>query len=945
MVNLHMASDPLIGKQLRNFRIERLLGRGGMAQVYYGWDANLDRPVAIKLIDARFRDLPDYAARFLREAKAVAAWRRPDIVHIYHADQEDGLYYYAMEYLEGCTLTDLIFRYQAQGELMPFGDVLQIGMEVASALDYAHKQGVIHRDVKPGNIMVTIDGRVVLTDFGLALDSQAGSLGEVFGSPHYISPEQARRSSDAVPQSDLYSLGVILYELLTGVVPFDDPSATTVAIQHITMEPPAPRLVNPGLNSQTEAVLLKSLSKLPADRYPTGNDLLTALEAALSAVETGDREIHPALPPPPPGMAVKSPRALSRLSVSDQVAAHGEAGSQPLHPHEEREFGDDLSGTQLDEYRIETRLGAGGMGAIYRAVDVRLNRLAAIKVILTPFRADPDYLMRFEREAQAIARLQHPHIVQLYRYGQAGDMLYMAMQYIDGLDLEKILQGYRADREDMDPADVHNIIRQVCSALDYIHSQGIIHRDIKPANIILDKQCKAVLADFGLALLTEAGTRGMVLGSPHYLSPEQAVSSARVTPQSDLYSVGVILYEIFTGRLPFEADSPLDIAMLHLTTEPTSTRLLRPDLSLALEAVIMKAMSNDPEDRFVSGKDLADALQAAIETTRPVTVSQPLSTRVIPQVFNAYQPASETLPTIVPQDQESASASRSEPPDYAYLPTAEKPEAPARRHRMGLLALPVLAIGICMFFTIFYLATGVIFPRLMAFPQAGWSPATPTLAFPVSSNLQTPTHFRNSPPAPITPTPLTTISDPTQPEIAIPTFTASYTTPEPDPEETYSELTPEPSPSSTPTLTQTFSPTPTLPFSPTFTFTPTATPLPYLAEYKLVLYWKGDELLLLINKATDPFPLVELRIESQKGEFFGDDDLEWTELLKEECLAWTTKAKVDIPRGMKCELVGQINIEKRKAFWPAALKVFYGEQELGECKEKPNTCQLKSEDK
>jgi hypothetical protein len=278
-----MPDDPLIGRQLANYRLERVLGRGGMAQVYYGWDVKLHRPVALKVIDARYRGDPAYAQRFVQEARAVAAWRHENIMQIYYADDQDGLYYYAMEYIEGPDLAQVIADEAARGEGVPYGEVLRIGRAVANALDYAHQRGVVHRDVKPSNVMVARDGRVVLGDFGLALDVQQGSLGEAFGSPHYMAPEQARRSTDAVPASDLYSLGVILYEMLTGAVPFDDPSPTTVALQHLTLPPTPPRTLNPSLSPEAEGVLLKALSKQPALRYPTGAALMAALEAALAA--------------------------------------------------------------------------------------------------------------------------------------------------------------------------------------------------------------------------------------------------------------------------------------------------------------------------------------------------------------------------------------------------------------------------------------------------------------------------------------------------------------------------------------------------------------------------------------------------------------------------------------------------------------------------------------
>ncbi|MCC7118043.1 MAG: protein kinase [Anaerolineales bacterium] len=173
--------------------------------------------------------------------------------------------------------------YAEQKELMPIADILRIGKAVASALDYAHRQGVVHRDVKPSNILISKSGRVLLGDFGMALEVRDGSMGSIFGTPHYISPEQARRSADAVPQSDLYSLGVILYEVLVGAPPFNDPSPASIALQHISQAPPVPRSINPLVPPAVETVLLKALEKKPANRYASGAKLISALEDAFKA--------------------------------------------------------------------------------------------------------------------------------------------------------------------------------------------------------------------------------------------------------------------------------------------------------------------------------------------------------------------------------------------------------------------------------------------------------------------------------------------------------------------------------------------------------------------------------------------------------------------------------------------------------------------------------------
>jgi serine/threonine protein kinase len=293
------SSDPLIGHILANYNIERLLGQGGMASVYYGYDFQLQRPAAIKVIDDRYSGDAAYAARFVHEARAMASWRHPNIPQIYQAGMENGIYFFAMEYIQGMNLEEVLRHYVQKGELLPFKDILLYGKAIAEALDYAHQKGAIHRDVTPSNVMISEDGRILLTDFGLVLEFDKGTQGEVFGSPHYIAPEQARTSAGAVPQSDIYALGVILYEMFVGKLPFEDTSPASLAIKHITLEPPPPRQINPDLSPEVEAVLLKALKKLPQERYQTGKELMSALEEVIPGQSTEKRifPLHSLRPP------------------------------------------------------------------------------------------------------------------------------------------------------------------------------------------------------------------------------------------------------------------------------------------------------------------------------------------------------------------------------------------------------------------------------------------------------------------------------------------------------------------------------------------------------------------------------------------------------------------------------------------------------------------------
>jgi eukaryotic-like serine/threonine-protein kinase len=281
---------------------------------------------------------------------------------------------------------------------------------------------------------------------------------------------------------------------------------------------------------------------------------------------------------------------------------------------------DSLINQRLDEYQIEALLGKGGMARVYRGKDVNLQRTVAIKVIDTPYRMDSEYHKRFEREAQAIAQLEHSSIVHVYRFGEQAGLFYMAMQFVEGEDLESLLDRYRQGGKFLEAETILQITQDICRALDYAHQHGVIHRDLKPSNILINKKGRAILSDFGLALLIEIGTRGEVLGSPDYISPEQAISSAKVVPQSDLYSFGVILYEMFTGQVPFSGETALDLAMRHLTDPPPPPRHFRPDLSPAVEEVILKAIAKKIEDRYSNGSEFVQALEAVLSSDTSLSV-------------------------------------------------------------------------------------------------------------------------------------------------------------------------------------------------------------------------------------------------------------------------------------------------------------------------------------
>jgi hypothetical protein len=356
--------------------------------------------------------------------------------------------------------------------------------------------------------------------------------------------------------------------------------------------------------------------------------------------------------------------------------------------HEPQMSSDSLLGRELDEYRILSLLGRGGMARVYLGLDTRLQRYVALKVIDAPYRQDPEYLRRFDREAMAIAQLDHPHIVRLYRYGDSDDLIYMAMQYIEGADLHTVAASFREDGEFMPLEEVSRIVGEICQALDYAHAQGVIHRDVKPSNVILNKEGKAILTDFGLVLFEDSGSRGEVFGTPHFMAPEQAVSSASAVPASDLYSVGVILYELLTGVLPFEAEDPLDIALMHVNDPPPPPRQFRPELKPETEAVILRALAKEPAARYPSGEALAQAFDRASQAIVGPPETQPLhsvSDRVTQHFLAKPLPPMPAAVALPPEPVDDLTAE----PDAAFV-------EPAPGAGFGLDGRWLLVVGGCL---------------------------------------------------------------------------------------------------------------------------------------------------------------------------------------------------------------------------------------------------------
>jgi serine/threonine protein kinase len=348
------------------YELEQKIGEGGMARVYRGRDLRLNRQVAIKVLHSHYASDTNFLQRFHHEAQAAANLRHPNIVDVYDVGQDADTHYIVMEYVAGSDLKALLMRSGA----LPIEQAVYVGECAANGLDAAHRIGMVHRDIKPQNIIVGEQGQVKITDFGIAKSSLSTALtetGVTFGTADYISPEQAR-GQPATPRSDIYSLGVTLYETLTNRLPFSGDSSIAVAMQHVSADPPPPRMYNPRIPPQLESLVLRALSKEPDGRPTTARDFARQLgsyrDIGDQATVVGPPRPRPAQPPgprpvPPPARPIST----------------GPTSPRPVLPPARSQAPPDNRGMGFGGFLLGLLLLGGVLGLVYLALSGAFNDL------------------------------------------------------------------------------------------------------------------------------------------------------------------------------------------------------------------------------------------------------------------------------------------------------------------------------------------------------------------------------------------------------------------------------------------------------------------------------------------------------------------------------------------------------------------------------------------
>jgi branched-chain amino acid transport system substrate-binding protein len=367
----------------------------------------------------------------------------------------------------------------------------------------------------------------------------------------------------------------------------------------------------------------------------------------------------------------------------------------------------DLSGRTLGSYRVVEQIGLGGMATVYKAYQPSMDRYVALKILSTHLTQDPAFVKRFQQEAKVIAKLEHPYILPVYDHGEEDGYLYLVMRFIEAGTLKD-----RLARGPLSLDEVRRVVTQIGSALEYAHQRGVIHRDLKPSNVLITPQGDCYLTDFGIAKMVE-GTLGLtgsgIIGTPHYMAPEQG-QSLKVDHRADVYAMGVVVYEMVTGRVPFDAETPFAVVMKHITEPLPLPRRVNPNLPEAVERVILKALAKDPADRYQSMRDLVTALDQAVQTapTEAMVAAPPIA----------------APPTVV---------SQAEP-----APTAVVPPPATIPRRAGTRALPWSLAAAGLVVIVGLIVGGIALSWALGHGEISGGPATATQAAPAQRPTDTP---------------------------------------------------------------------------------------------------------------------------------------------------------------------------------------------------------------
>ena len=573
------------------YEMAGFLGKGAMGAVFLMRQLALDRLVAVKAVRGSGLT-PKENRRLIKEAKVLAKLAHPAIRAIYDTGIDGAVPYMVCEYVDGETLSARL----ARGGALLLPEALRIALGVLDGLEYAHRQGVVHRDLKPGNILLDREGRAKLVDFGLATMSDMNTIetvsGRILGTPRYMSPEQVD-GQDTTAASDIYAMGVVLYELVTGKLPYEGPGPMNYMEQHLNATPRTVTALRPELPSELDAITARALAKSPGERFESATAFYDAVMDVYSQL-TGVRFMRP----------------VSSVAGAVRVGP-------PAAPAAETVL--------ADRYRLVRKLGQSALGEMWLAHDQALDG-AEVAVRLIPERIKGDAAAHavLVREARNALKLAHTNVVRVFHF-EPGARPFLVREFVTGPSLATELA--RRTQEHARPFSAPEalaVLEGIVAGVEHAHQRGVLHRDLNPANVVLEASESGTMiprvTDFGLAAAVQC-LPAHVPGAAEraYRSPEQLAGEA-ADVRSDVYALGAVLFHMLTLEPPaFGMDGEVEW--------PAG----KPPEPAAAAAVVRAALSCDPAARPTSAVALLEAFHAAV-AQRPAPAPPGLTRHVLFQL-------------------------------------------------------------------------------------------------------------------------------------------------------------------------------------------------------------------------------------------------------------------------------------------------------------------------
>lgn len=614
-LNLEMETVSDLFREHRSpMKFVKALGQGIFAASYVARHRETDLELLVRVLRPELAIQPHVRTAFVDSTRRAMRYVHQNLAMTRDVgsfpDQE--VHFAVRDYVPGVSLRRMLDH----GKVFTPEQIVRIITRVAEALRVVHAGHEAHGGVKPSNIFLTEDDRVVLGDLSPPLSILGADLRRLAYDYRYAAPEAFSLSHDLGPLADMYSLGCVFYELSCGRPPHCADNPFELASLHLKGDLPLLddfRLPQPGKDLARGLLAPRPDERL--DDLDIVIDTVGRCSSAATRPSVFDSDVQKQMDVATSLVMLRAPGDVYGTMVAPAPSAENSKAETPP-PTGELAAGRLRPGQQFGKYRIEALCGAGGMGAVYRATHRILERTVALKVMRSPS-SDLELRARFTREIYVHAKLTHPNVVTIYDAEEIDGMLVVAMEFVEGADFS----GLVGRKGRLSVAVATELIRQAATGLGYVHQHGLVHRDVKPSNLMLARSGEVKLLDLGLARFRAEELRdaqitrtGIIVGSPAFMSPEQT-SGLSPGPASDMYSLGATFFYLLSGRPPFQG-SAVEVLYRHLHEPAPRVCTLREGIEPELDALIARLLAKKSEERVQSAEDLSRALAGYSSSAR-----------------------------------------------------------------------------------------------------------------------------------------------------------------------------------------------------------------------------------------------------------------------------------------------------------------------------------------